>query len=412
MNVSTRWEGGARGLVLVDELLVDIAVKIQLSPTLHAQAVKHYEAINAHLDRDDSPLKDRVSLFYPQGSMAIGATIRSRDEDDLFDIDLVAEMDLPGATPAQMLDTLFEAVNGPRGSKYHGKVRRQTRCVTVDYEDMHLDITPLRRTAGWPERGGLIAHAHEDDGPEKHEWVPANPWGFAEWFKAQTPADDWFREIVLAKSLASDQLAVMEKAEAQPVPDHEHVFAKALAVVALQLTKRWARLNHDGRGATGRCIPSVALSRMFAENAGQTDRLVDELIHQASCFHELLTAANRNKTVIELRNPRLDDDCLTDRWPCDVATQTAFAEDLQEFIEILEATKRTTKVSELQTMLKRLFGEHTAAVVVEEFYKRGGDDVAKGRSEVLAGSGAALAGVAQRPDTGTKTSPSHRFFGD
>ena len=75
--------------------------------------------------------------------MAIRATIKSHRRDDGFDIDIVAELLLHGAlTPAQVLDLLYEAINGPSGSMYHGMVERQTRCVTVRYADgMHLDIT-------------------------------------------------------------------------------------------------------------------------------------------------------------------------------------------------------------------------------------------------------------------------------
>ena len=73
MNYSPRWREAGK-LALIDELLVDIAVRIQLTPTHHDDAVDHYRAINNHLDRDGSPLRGRVVRFYPQGSMAIGAT--------------------------------------------------------------------------------------------------------------------------------------------------------------------------------------------------------------------------------------------------------------------------------------------------------------------------------------------------
>lgn len=413
MNVGTRWDDKtSRAVALVDELLVDIAVKIQLSPTLHEKACDHYGAINDHLDREGSPLKARVQCFYPQGSMSIGATIRSRDEEDLFDIDLVAEIEHQNETPGDLLDLLFEAINGKPGSAYYGKVRRQTRCVTIDYADMHLDITPMVRMQSWPNRGGYIAHAHEDDLPSQHQWVAANPWGFADWFKSQTPKDGWFRELMLRKSLAVEARILVEKAAAAPVPDHEHVFAKPMAVVALQLTKRWARLNHERRGAKGRCIPSVALSRSFAENAGQTDSLVDELIHQADAFRALLTAATAKGEVVDLRNPRLYEDRLTDRWPGNVSTQWQFAEDLKGFIGQLQAAKQTSNVAELQDILIGLFGERTTKMVVEEFYKRAGEDVAGGRSRVVSGSGAALAGLSQPSQAGTRPSPGHRFYGD
>ena len=56
----------------VDLLLADVAIRVQLSRTDYGKAVERYETINEWIEREDSPLKDRVHLFYPQGSMAIG----------------------------------------------------------------------------------------------------------------------------------------------------------------------------------------------------------------------------------------------------------------------------------------------------------------------------------------------------
>lgn len=411
MNVAPRWDQSTCKLALIDELLVDIAVKIQLSPTLHDKAVDHYGAINRHIGRAGSPLAGKVLQFYPHGSMAIGATIRSRDEDDLFDIDLVAEVDLGHMSPGDILDTLFDAINGEDGSKYHGKVRRQTRCVTVDYEDMHLDVTPLIRIEAWEARGGAISHAHEDEPNTLHKFVAANPWGFADWFKKQTPADQWFRQMVLEKSLTFDQV-LARQAPAAPVPDHEAVFAKSLAVVALQLIKRWARLRHEKNGGKGRCIPSVVFSRAFALNAGQTTSLVDELILQATAFGQVLTEATAKNEVVDLRNPALNDDRLTDRWPGDIVTQWAFKQELDGLVAALEKAKASSDASELQRILGELFGEKTGRLVVEEFYKRAGRTVASGQSRVATGTGTALAGLSRAPAAATLASPGHRFWGD
>jgi hypothetical protein len=77
--------------------------------------------------------------------MAIRATILSRKRTDGFDIDIVAELILPPETsPAVVLDLLFEAINGPPGSRFHGKVERRTRCVTV-YTPTECISTSRRR---------------------------------------------------------------------------------------------------------------------------------------------------------------------------------------------------------------------------------------------------------------------------
>ena len=111
-----------------DALLADVAIRVQLSRTDYSKAVSRYGTINGCIERDGSPLKDRVELFYPQGSMAIGATIASKLRNDEFDIDVIAQLDLPfDVLPREPLDLLYEAIRGEPGSRYYGKAKRRTR---------------------------------------------------------------------------------------------------------------------------------------------------------------------------------------------------------------------------------------------------------------------------------------------
>ena len=123
----TKTNVSSRGVLTdpVDLLLADVAIHVQLSRTDYGKAVDRYETINKWIERDESPLKDRVQLFYAQGSMAIGATIASKLRTDEFDIDIVAQLDLPpDISPKQALDLLFEAIRGEPGSRYYGITER------------------------------------------------------------------------------------------------------------------------------------------------------------------------------------------------------------------------------------------------------------------------------------------------
>ena len=62
----------------IDLLLADVAIRVQLSRTDYDKAVRRYETVSEWIERDGSPLVDLVALFYPQGSMAIGATTAAR----------------------------------------------------------------------------------------------------------------------------------------------------------------------------------------------------------------------------------------------------------------------------------------------------------------------------------------------
>ena len=62
----------------VDVLLADVAIRIQLSRTDYRKAEERYHALSEWIDLQGSPLAGRAALVYPQGSMAICATIAWR----------------------------------------------------------------------------------------------------------------------------------------------------------------------------------------------------------------------------------------------------------------------------------------------------------------------------------------------
>ena len=103
---------------LADTLLWDVARQIQLPLSDYRLADLHYRALHDHLDRDGSPLKGGAVRVYAQGGVAIGAAIASRFDTDEFDVDAVVELAIsPFTAPGAVLDTLYTAVNGDRGSR-------------------------------------------------------------------------------------------------------------------------------------------------------------------------------------------------------------------------------------------------------------------------------------------------------
>src|SRR6516165_8275880 len=95
----------------LDALLADVAIRIQLSPTDYGKALSRNRVINDHLEREGSLLRGHVNLLYPQGSMAVGATIASRLRTDEYDIDVIAELALPAdISPEVALNLLFHSI--------------------------------------------------------------------------------------------------------------------------------------------------------------------------------------------------------------------------------------------------------------------------------------------------------------
>jgi Second Messenger Oligonucleotide or Dinucleotide Synthetase domain len=262
VNYTDRFLRETASYSVLDVMLADIAVRVQLSPTDYQLAINHYEAISEWIEREDSPLHGRVQLLYPQGGFMIGATIARHSTDAEFDIDVMAQIDWPtNVDPEVALATTHHAIRGEPGSRYYKKAERKTRCSTVNYDGMHLDVTPAVGIVGREEKTSFIFHSKPSDPREPKQALYANPFGFGHWFLANTPADEIFGAYFEKASLDYNKSALQILGKASdPVPVQMQVYRKSRAVICLQLIKRWRNLAYDRRHPRLRIPPSVLLA--------------------------------------------------------------------------------------------------------------------------------------------------------
>jgi len=366
-------------------LLAETAIRIELPPSLHQLAVDRYEAIRKHIERPDSPLRDSVTWFYTQGSMAIRATIKARRREDGFDIDIVAELVLPpGMTPAQILDLLFDAINGPRGSIYHGKVERQTRCVTVLYADgMHLDITPSELLDESDPRRSRICHAKPEEPPATHWWPIMNSWAFCDWFNARTPINLPFEQAYAKRARALDSMKVLADAEVKPVPAHSTLEGgKSATVVALQLLKRNRNMRYTARKGQ-RMPPSVVMAKFAGETLVPSGSIAGALDVIVQSILTALEAAERVGHLIDVRNPKCNDDRFTDRWPETRAAQGTYIDDLKLLRRQLAALMSDQfTLDQKRDLLVAMFGEGPAQSAINDYAAMIGRAVESGHRTV------------------------------
>lgn len=402
---------------LSEILLAETAIRIELPPSWHKLAADRYEAVRKHVEREGSPLKDRVALFYPQGSMSIGATIRSRRQETDYDIDIVAELLLASDTsPSLALDLLFEAINGSPGSRYHGKVKRQTRCVTVYYDDgMHLDVTPSILLDPSDPRISQIFHASPDLPEDTHRRLVMNSHGFARWFNQRTPIDIHFSEAYRERALEREReigMAALAEAEAEPVPDHStQNGGKSTIVVGLQLLKRNRNIVY-GDNSTTRIPPSVFLSTMAGEVATQGLSISQSLDVISSHALGRLEAAQASGSLICARNPVCTKDILTDRWPENLTAQKQYIDRLHHFRNQLHEFVNDGDLEGKKKLLSKMFGENIAESVIERYAREMGLSVRAGQRNVdprgrIIPSGAALTSAS----AGAGTPRQHTFYG-
>tara|TARA_R110001592_G_scaffold49685_5_gene154667 strand:- start:2222 stop:3529 length:1308 start_codon:yes stop_codon:yes gene_type:complete len=354
-----------------DILLANTAISLQLSNTNRRKAIQRYATMQEHIEREGSSLKDFVELFYPQGSMAIGATIASKLKNDEFDVDIIIQTKFDhDIKPQEILDLLYASIKGDKGSRYYDMTVRNSRCVTVHYADgMHVDFTPSVLLAGQAPRVSNIFHHKPEDHPSEQKSIIANPFGFAEWFKEWTKPDVEFARLYESMAVDYEMRVLMEKADSEDLPEDD-IAMKSMAVVALQLLKRWRNVKYDER--EGRQPPSVMMAKLVADAAGNTTSLSKELLFQAENLQAQILMAHDVGRTIEVMNPACPyEDCFTDRWPGDLKTQAIFLGDLDELVSKLKSiVYDDLDLSEMQTLMSDLFGENPTLNVFKNFNER------------------------------------------
>jgi len=348
-----------------DALLMYVAQRIQISRTLHEKATQNFQALCRHVDREGSPLHNNVKECYPSGSFATGTAIVSKAKTNKHDVDAVFEVDVPPyASPKLALQLLFDAINGEPGSRYHCRVQLNSRCVTVEYEDgATVDLMPVARFPDGPARAGNLFHHKPEAGEAYHK--PVNPWGFVVYFNGQVDYDPEFADLFRGRRLLAEGM-LAERAETQPMPDHERLEEKSPRVVALQLIKRMRDLQFRPRHCW-RKPTSVVLSTMALETGPVQRRLIDEVIAVAIYMRRRLEQRDGPRGCVHVVNPAYLADILTDRWPEDFSRQRAFDADLRRLIvDMYRLRNDNLNLQEKREILRRQFGETAANDAIDK----------------------------------------------
>lgn len=396
----------------LDRILAEIAFSVQLPPSLHRKATERYRAVREFLEGTEK-FEDQIEHFYPQGSMANDATISARGTDGEYDIDIVAQLGLRfrGKPPHEILDDLFEALDGYRGLT----VKRQTRCVTIYYADgMHLDITPALRDIGYPERQSVIAHSKGPLARLDDTFVPMNAYGFADWYRERTP--DEINVIREFDRRWRDYTALNYRADADvdEVPDQTDFVVKNTATLALQLIKRYRNIRYARYD--GRIPPSVMLAYFAGCAAKPNTSLADMLIRLCRLIIAAIREASGSQRKLLVANPTYSKDVFTDRWPESVSKQNEFAGYLEELVTGLERAKSSKFTAwELHQWLRSMFGDRVVTAAADRMADEFGNAVRESSHSYTTKGGIILpaaAGIAA-PALARAATPAvkHTFYG-
>jgi hypothetical protein len=306
------------------------------------------------------------------------------------------------------------AINGEKGSRYHGKVRRQSRCVTVEYEDgMHLDVTPSMLLDPAIARLSRIFHAKPEEPQHRHQRLVMNSFAFVEHVKERTPIDLDFRQRYAREvKRYADQMAYKAEADVVEVPAHAvEDGGKSVTIVALQLMKR-QRNERYARRWDMRVPPSVMLSRFAADVAQPGCLLLQALDSLSSVTLAELQAAEREHRLIDVRNPKCYEDRFTDRWPESPAAQRRYIDDLVRFRQQLAVlASGELSLSEMRDLLALMFGEGPAQSAVDDLAAAQGQAIQQNSRRIGAGRGGVSIAAPALIVPGTSRAAGHSFYG-
>lgn len=345
----------------LDELLLDIATSIELSPKDRNIAEARYKQLKQHLERSSSPIASYLgdeSHIYAQGSMATGTTVVTGKNEERFDLDALVEI-AADQSPQTMMDLLYKSLENFPGAT---KVIRCTRCVQMHFASMHMDVTLMKPTVEpRPERTGDIFHC-PDEGPSST--VPANPYGFSQWFRDHVHLnDDNFAKTLSERRLENGidrlgDLELFENASRQDdLPPMLPTRLDSEQVIALKLLKRYVSLQYEERNQ--KRPPSIYLSKMTIDTGPSSLGLCAQLIELAQYVHGNMKKHLDGNTFPDERNPTFKADRLNDRWPAKREDMQILATDMQNLTLMLNKA-RVSDFKEINRIFETLFGERVA----------------------------------------------------
>lgn len=163
--------------------------EVGLNKTRHNRLNRHVDSVRKFLESTDLRIKD----IFPLGSYEQDTIIKPAKNNKEFDADVIVRMRVVDDWDARdYIETLYSIFKAD--SKYSSKVKRKSRCVTLNYAgDFHLDIVPLLKTRGFLSSTYYITNRNTN------LYEPTNPYEYNDWLlrKNSIVGGNYFLESVM-----------------------------------------------------------------------------------------------------------------------------------------------------------------------------------------------------------------------
>jgi len=365
---------------LIEDLLNRIGVSLQISDSKHEEVSGHYEAVGNWLAEDED-LEHLNPTVYPQGSFAIGTTVKPIGQQE-HDVDLVVEFD----SWDQSADDLYNAVRRriESNGNYGDKTEPKQRCVRICYADnFHLDVLPAR-----PDSTGMLPVGSIDVPDRKLEdWKESNPKGYIEWFEDA--------------AFIVEERRILLEASVEQAPRKVPYEWKPPLKRAVQLIKRWRDIRYESDPENSPI--SIVLTTLAAEGYRKAESTLEALGQILDYIVDSVPEVGR----LVVKNPGNEKEDFSEKWDEEPQAYKAFLEGIYELHQKWKSLIGLSNDEALQ-VLSELFGGKLAKQVLVERTKWISDLSREGAVKI-----SATGGLVASSDVLAKTEiPAHKYFGE
>lgn len=327
----------------LDRLISDGLQSLDITPAEYERVTARYNELGDELDLHWTNTHGH-NVISPQGSFLLGTVVRNIHRNDDIDIDCVALRDIDKTSTTQVD---LKADVGAAARKYaakpqsdYPKVTQCTRCWTLTWAGMHLDILPAIPNL---EAGGTNILITDR---EVRRWLDSNPAGYAAWFRNQ-----------MREELIAERAMLSKKLDIEDVPEWR---VKTTLQLAVQALKRHRDIYFTDRLEDR--PPSIIITTLAALAYRGHGELYDVLREITGTMGDNL-ARDAGRWV--LANPAQPDENFADSWAGDPRRAANFFEWLENAQSTFEDLGRRPGLDRTVPLLAEAFGDRFAKAAAQ-----------------------------------------------
>ncbi|MDM8292061.1 nucleotidyltransferase domain-containing protein [Faecalicoccus pleomorphus] len=370
----------------LDELLKYISEEIGITQNMVDMAVKSYESVGSWL----SSGIDYDVHIYPQGSMALGTTIKPITDTDDYDIDLVCLLENGQSLDAKAIKNIVGDRLKENGT-YCSKIQQEgegKRCWKMQYNEFHMDILPsVPKTIYLKPNFTDIRLTHKND-QGIYEDRYSNPYGYKKWFENQ------MGEILTDHKRA---YALSNQKEIEDVPTYR---VKTPLQISIQLLKRHRDImfKNDDNAPISIIITTLAALSYCGESS------IYETLNNV--LNSMIRYVEVKNGVYWIKNPVMPEENFADKWQEHPERKDAFMAWIKQAKkDFIENPLSSLGIDEISTLFENSLGTYPVQRAIKKYANNTRKIREQGKLYTTSTSGVTM--IAK----GAKKIKGHNFFG-